>query len=177
MSYTFEEPVPQSQLADFGSRLGAILIDATILTVVILILLGIFVGLVFLETDQGTRDPGAAVIISGILLYIFGPSMIIILYQSIMESSKYQGTLGKSLVGLQVVTTNGERLSFPNALGRNLGRILSGFMLIGYFMVLFTDRKQALHDMMADTLVIYKPRNQAYQNSETENIYRKNLEQ
>ncbi len=177
MSYTFEEPVPQSQLADFGSRLGAILIDAVILSIAILAFIGIFVGFVFVATDQGAQEPGAGVIVSILLLYFFGPSVMVITYQAIWESSKYQGTPGKILVGLQVVSSNGNKLSFWNAVGRNAGRILSSFMMIGYFMALFTDRKQTLHDMMADALVIYKPANFSYQNNEEENVYRKNLEQ
>ena len=177
MSYTFEEPVPQSQIADFGSRLGAILIDSIILTVIIFAFIGIFVGLVFVATDQGTQDPAPGVIISGVLLYFFGPSILVITYQALWESSSKQGTPGKLLVGLQVVTTGGNKLSFWNAVGRNAGRILSGIMMIGYLMALFTDRKQTLHDMMADTLVIYKPAHGVSYGSGEENIYRKNLEQ
>jgi len=163
MSYTFEdEKIPESQLADFGSRLGAILIDSALFTFVILIIGGLFVGLVMVETDMGNEDPNPMTIVAGVLLYAFGPSIVILIYQSAMESSKYQGTLGKMLVGIKVVTSEGEPISFANALGRNLGRILSSFLFIGYFMVLFTDRKQALHDMMADTLVVKKDTGRTY---------------
>lgn len=177
MSYTFEEPVPQSQLADFGSRLGAILIDTVIMTVVILAFFGIFVGLVFVATEQGAQDPSPAVIFGGIMLYFFGPSILVITYQALWESSGRQGTPGKLLVGLQVVTINGDKLSFWNAVGRNAGRILSSIMMIGYLMALFTDRKQTLHDMIAETLVIYKPANGVTYGKGEQNIYRKNLEQ
>ncbi|MEL6560168.1 MAG: RDD family protein [Bacteroidota bacterium] len=175
MSYTFEEPVPQSQLADFGSRLGAILIDSVIMSVVLLMFIGLFVGVIVVATDQGAQDPSPGMIAGGLVLYFFGPSVLVITYQALWESSSKQATPGKLLVGLRVVTTGGEKLSFMNAVGRNAGRILSSIMMIGYFMALFTDRKQALHDMMADTLVIYKPADGVTYGSKEENIYRKNL--
>ena len=49
----------------------------------------------------------------------------------------------------------GKRISFLRALGRNLGKIISAvILLIGYVMAAFTERKQALHDKLADTLVV-----------------------
>jgi uncharacterized RDD family membrane protein YckC len=77
------------------------------------------------------------------------------LYWSLMESSKYQATLGKMAVGAKVTDLQGRRISFGRATGRYFGKIISGMILyIGYMMAGFTEKKQALHDMMADTLVI-----------------------
>ena len=79
----------------------------------------------------------------------------IFLYYSLMESSKYQATLGKIVMGIKVVDHNNQRLQFPQALLRNLSKILSGFiLLIGYIMIIFDDRKQGLHDKIADTFVL-----------------------
>ena len=76
------------------------------------------------------------------------------LYYAIMESSSWQGTLGKKVCGLAVTDEAGQRISFGRATGRYLASILSGVILgIGYLMVAFTERKQGLHDMMAGTLV------------------------
>ena len=78
-----------------------------------------------------------------------------IIYYSLMESSRYQGTLGKIAMGIKVVDHNNQRLEFPRALLRNLSKILSGFLLgLGYIMIIFDDRKQGLHDKIADTLVV-----------------------
>jgi uncharacterized RDD family membrane protein YckC len=80
---------------------------------------------------------------------------IFILYFSLMESSRYQGTLGKIALGIKVVDHNNQRLEFPRALLRNLSKILSGFLLgLGYIMIIFDDRKQGLHDKIADTFVV-----------------------
>ena len=77
------------------------------------------------------------------------------LYFAGMECSTYQGTLGKVLVGIIVTDTEGNRISFLRATGRNAGKILSSLIFgIGYLLAAFTKRKQALHDMPANCLVI-----------------------
>lgn len=77
------------------------------------------------------------------------------LYFSLMESSKYQATLGKMAVGARVTDLEGNRICFARATGRYFGKIISGMILmIGYIMAGFTEKKQALHDMIANTLVI-----------------------
>ncbi|MEQ8471542.1 MAG: RDD family protein [Marinoscillum sp.] len=82
---------------------------------------------------------------------------ILILYYAIMESSKYQATLGKLALGLKVTDMNGNKLDFWKAFLRQIGKIVSGMILmIGYIMAGFTDKKQALHDMIAGALVVKK---------------------
>ncbi len=76
------------------------------------------------------------------------------LYFALMESSKFQGTVGKLAIGLVVTDLDGRRISFGRASGRFFGKILSSIIFcIGYIMVAFTGRKQGLHDMIAGTLV------------------------
>jgi uncharacterized RDD family membrane protein YckC len=80
-----------------------------------------------------------------------------VLYFTLMESSENQATVGKMAVGIRVGDINGEQLSFGNAMGRYFAKILSGIiLLIGYMMAGWDDRKQALHDKLADTFVFYK---------------------
>ena len=81
--------------------------------------------------------------------------VIIVLYYSYMESSRYQATLGKLALGIKVVNVQNGRIDFAKALLRNLSKYLSVFILyIGYIMIIFDDRKQGLHDKIADTLVV-----------------------
>jgi len=78
-----------------------------------------------------------------------------LLYHPIMESSGSRGTLGKIFLGLSVADMSGRRLSFGRAFGRNLAKILSSLVLdIGYMMAGWTRRKQALHDLVAKTIVL-----------------------
>ncbi len=60
-------------------------------------------------------------------------------------------------VGIKVVRSDGERITFLRGVGRYFGFILSSLTLfIGFIMAAFTERKQALHDMLCDTLVVDK---------------------
>lgn len=96
-----------------------------------------------------------------LLLLIIVLSLISIigewLYFSLMESSSKQGTLGKIIIGIKVTDLNGNRISFGKATGRFFGKYLSGLILgIGYIMAAFTEKKQALHDILAKCLVVDK---------------------
>lgn len=80
-----------------------------------------------------------------------------LLYHSFMESSKFQGSVGKLALGIIVTDTSGAKLDFTKALVRNLCKIISGMiLLIGYIMAGLTEKKQALHDIIASTLVVKK---------------------
>jgi uncharacterized RDD family membrane protein YckC len=75
-----------------------------------------------------------------------------------MESSSYQGTLGKMALGLTVTDLEGRQISFGRATGRYFSKIITGFIPlgIGYAMAGFTEKKQALHDIIAGCLVLRK---------------------
>ena len=76
-------------------------------------------------------------------------------YFSLLESSRWQATPGKLACRLRVTDGLGHRIGLGRAIGRNLGKLVSGFVLcIGFLMVGWTRRKQGLHDLMADTLVL-----------------------
>lgn len=77
------------------------------------------------------------------------------LYFALCESSSWQASVGKLALGIRVTDLNGARISFGRALGRYGGKLISGMILcIGFLMVAFTQRKQGLHDMLANTLVL-----------------------
>ena len=76
------------------------------------------------------------------------------LYYTALESSTRQATLGKMAMGIVVTDMDGKRISFGRANARFWSKILSGlFFSIGYIIAGFTERKQALHDLIAATLV------------------------
>jgi len=82
-------------------------------------------------------------------------NLFVVLYFAGMESSASQATIGKMVVGLKVTDTDGGQISFLRALGRTAAKLLSGlFMNLGYILAAFTGRKQALHDVVAGTLVV-----------------------
>ena len=80
-------------------------------------------------------------------------------YFALMESSPARGTLGKMALNLYVGDLHGDPISFRRALARYLLKFLSSLLLgLGYVAAAFSPRKQALHDLLAGTLVLRKVR-------------------
>jgi len=76
-------------------------------------------------------------------------------YFALFESSFLMATPGKIILGLKVSNLDGEQLSFLNAFGRNLAKWLSEIIfMIGYLFPLFTEKKQALHDLITGCVVV-----------------------
>lgn len=79
-----------------------------------------------------------------------------------MQSSSLQASLGKLAVGIKVTRTDGQRMSFWRGFLRSLAYLVFTMVtcglgvLISGLMVALTERKQALHDMLCDTLVVDK---------------------
>jgi uncharacterized RDD family membrane protein YckC len=116
----------------------------------------------FMERFGATFIDGLILLIPNLLLnYLLKYNSYIVtiplawLYSALMESGPQQATLGKRAVGLIVTDTNGQRISFGQATGRHFGKTISFIILfVGYLMMLWDDRKQTLHDKMANTLVV-----------------------
>jgi uncharacterized RDD family membrane protein YckC len=78
-------------------------------------------------------------------------------YYGILESSPLRGTLGKAAIGLYVADTYGDPIPFWRAVLRNAMKGFSTLILFaGWALAAFTPRKQALHDLLAGTLVLRK---------------------
>jgi uncharacterized RDD family membrane protein YckC len=153
--------------AGFGQRLVAIIIDSIIIGVVqsfvfIPILAAMGLGFASGAENMDMSDPDQAAGMIGTIMASMGAIWILamviqVLYFTFMESSKTQATIGKMALGLKVTDLEGNKLDFSKALIRNLCRLISNFtMLIGYIIAAFTEKKQALHDMIAGTLVLKK---------------------
>ena len=66
-------------------------------------------------------------------------------------------TPGKKLLGIKVVSPNGESIGYQRALGRALVEVLSRLIVcIGYIMAAFDSEKKSLHDIICETRVVYK---------------------
>jgi uncharacterized RDD family membrane protein YckC len=154
-----------SPYAGFWLRFVAYLIDAIVLSVVygVLFLIGIaMVGVESLQSmargmENGDAAPSAAFIMMMISVLFLG-TIASWLYYAYLESSVNQGTLGKMALGLIVTDLQGRRITFGRATGRFFAKIITGLipLAIGYIMAGFTEKKQALHDMIVSTLVLRK---------------------
>jgi uncharacterized RDD family membrane protein YckC len=84
-------------------------------------------------------------------------SLLYLAYFVFFESSKFQATPGKMVLGIKVVDTDGNRLTILKAFLRNVCKYISQLIcMIGYIMAAFTERKQALHDIISGCLVVDK---------------------
>jgi len=163
----YATPVPQPQVlyAGFWLRFVAAIIDGLIL--------GVPLGLVFLMLFASalpslTRgaDPMTVVltVLPRVLLLLVVSLAGGWLYWALMESSAWQATLGKKVLGLYVTDLAGNRATF----GRTSGRFFAGrgigavpylgglYFLISCITAGLTEKKQALHDMIAGCLVLRK---------------------
>jgi uncharacterized RDD family membrane protein YckC len=143
--------------AGFWIRFVAYMIDGLIMTALAVILAGIFVGILIL-TDQPVdhESPPGPIIVAALLLVA---ALIVVnwLYEALMTSSPRGATLGKMAFGLRIVRFDGAQLSFGRATARHFLKYMITPLVpfaIGYLLAAFTQRKRALHDILADTLVI-----------------------
>ncbi len=158
-----------TEYAGFWLRFVAYLIDYAVFSVAglliaiptIFAIVGIAIGFEGIEEPTELLENGNLLkvgILVGIIVLVSIFSIVAgWLYYALFESSKYGGTLGKMAVGIKVTDIEGRRVSFARATGRYFARIVTNMtLLIGYIMAGFTEKKQALHDILANCLVVKK---------------------
>jgi type IV pilus assembly protein PilA len=127
--------------APFFRRFFALLLDYG------LVVLGFAAATALLGANQNGADDGG--------FRALATLVVAWLYKAGMECSAKQGTLGKLVLGIKVVSLDGGRIGFGRATGRFFALLLSAVILyIGFLMAAFSKRRQALHDMIAGTLVV-----------------------
>ena len=145
------------EYAGFGIRLLAWLIDFLVLlflSLIIGLISGFFIAFLLIYVSIVSADSSIVTSLSNFISGFIGFS-VNLLYFTLFWSSKFQGTPGKILLGLKIVDANGNKISYSTALIRYISTIISSLLLgIGYLLIIFDDRKQALHDKLASTYVI-----------------------
>ena len=150
VSKSSEEDMPSSfeeekrlQPARFSYRIGAMLIDWSLIYLIVLASLSILYEFRFYTTNEIE------------IFFIFLIIVIVWIYNSGMESSVLQTTVGKYLFGLKVTNKTGLRCSFGCTTVRFITKLISlALGGLGYLMILFNNDKKALHDELASTLVV-----------------------
>jgi len=131
--------------AGFGRRLVAFMLDGIFVAIITIITALILV--IALNLSKSDLESFASILQLGISW----------LYFAFAESSGTQATLGKQIMGLKVTDERGKKVSFGKASGRYFSKILSTLILfIGYLMPLWTEKKQALHDIISGCLIVQK---------------------
>ena len=152
--------------AGFWLRFVAFLIDGVIsgflfliLLIPLFILTGAGAALGPISSGEDISDDVAGFVGVG---FVLGFLVITVgvrwLYYALSESSSWQGTLGKKMLNLTVTDMAGQPISFTRASGRYFSKFITSLipLAIGYILAGFTEKKQAIHDMIASCLVLRK---------------------
>jgi len=123
--------------AGFWRRCIAALFDSFILTIGISLIGYALIGEKILENEN--------VLLDVISFIIWWP------YCTLLESSSWQATLGKRMMKIRVTDMQGEKIGF----GQANARFWYKGLVFGVFMIPFTKKKQGLHDLIANTMVIH----------------------
>jgi uncharacterized RDD family membrane protein YckC len=155
--------IPQSAVAQarpvyagFWLRAVAFLIDTFILSSIFALVASTHLSELIIFPDANTRSILAVprLTLPGFLLLF----VIMWIYYGFFEASSWQATPGKRVLRLYVTDLAGQRITFWRASIRYFGRKISELtFLVGYFLAGFTEKKQALHDMLASCLVLRRP--------------------
>lgn len=125
-----------AEFAAFKPRALAYLIDMVPLYVAALILTSIMPGF-------------------GGMLWLVGVAA----YFTYFTAGKWQASPGKRYMGLMVIRTDGKPVDRLSALGRTAGYVASSAIFgLGFLLPVFTAERTALHDLLADTRVVYGKR-------------------
>lgn len=147
-----------AQFASIWRRAVAFVIDAAIFVVVYLIILGpllTWLGNRQEKSANAVRLPFSVVVLTSVLVSVLGLIILNWLYFALFESGKRQATIGKRIMGIYVTDYRRRRIDFGRASGRFFSKFISLFLLgAGFIMAPFTPKKQALHDIMAQTIVL-----------------------
>lgn len=137
--------------AGFRVRLLAALLDILVIASGLILISLIFAALIaYSGRDQVLHNEWAIAFFYGAII------MLSASYYILMESGADAGTLGKHWLNIKVLNTNGERLTTKRATARFVLHFLSHLPLqLGFLIQPFTPRKQALHDLLSHTLVVY----------------------
>jgi uncharacterized RDD family membrane protein YckC len=146
--------------AGFWIRFVAYMIDGLVMLVPTAILAGIFAAFVILTNELMDHDGLPAQLVVALVLLVAALIVVNWLYEALMTSSPRGATFGKMALGLRIVRFDGTQLSFGRATARHFAKYMVTPMVPlanGYIMAAFTNRKRALHDILADTLVVKSP--------------------
>lgn len=150
------------EYAGFWLRFVSFIIDALLLLMIyLLVILPLMASLDItkLNIDEMPPEQPAVLSLTSLTSRINTSHFVLIIlsiaYYSLMESSRYQGSVGKLAMELKVANVRGKRLRFIKALLRNSIKIFLLLVFIAdYLLIVLTTRKQTLHDLMSGAIVI-----------------------
>jgi uncharacterized RDD family membrane protein YckC len=150
----------ESPPAGFFLRLAAFIIDDLVLIIPMAIWTKIYQDLtgsdpITLQMLLEASGPELDTMLDQLTLLTGGAFLVRGVYHALLESSPWQATVGKLVLGLRVTDVHGARISLGRAAARHFARLLCQMtFFFGYVMIMLTARNQGLHDKVAGTLVV-----------------------
>jgi len=153
--------------AGFWPRLVAYIIDNIVLGVTILILvipmllLMVLLNVPFSKSSDyswvGTHSPAVLVVFFSVAFITVLSAVIVALGYYIVLEGHFGYTLGKYLLGLRVLRTDGTRIGYKEALLRNLSKYINNLIILDALIMLifFNKEKQRGFDKIANTMVVH----------------------
>jgi uncharacterized RDD family membrane protein YckC len=140
----------QDRAAGFVSRLFAFVVDLGVVAVIVAIGGGV-ASLIDAAIERMGLDPPVDMTV----IFVWMIPVLVGAYYTMFWSLTGR-TVGKWLMGLKVIGTDGRPPSVSHSILRFLGYGLSAITFwLGYAWVLIDDERQAWHDHMARTWVVY----------------------
>lgn len=138
--------MPQPQMGTegdvLGGRIAAYIIDNILASIIAGVVFGMFFGL------AAVADVGALALIG----FLFAPIAYLV-YFVYLEAGNGQ-TPGKGVMGIMVVTENGEPIGMSESAIRNVVKVLLDGNIIGLIAIVLTDKSQRVGDILASTVVV-----------------------
>jgi uncharacterized RDD family membrane protein YckC len=159
-------PATGHQLAGFGDRLLALLVDSLVQLVVLLPLYVVGFAVVFLGLGLADPDDPSGGAVAGVgMILLFALAMLVLAAGMIAYAVWSVGgpagqTLGKHLMRVRVVDEHSSAsIGYGRAALREiLGKWLSGALLsLGYLWMLWDPKMKTWHDMIATSQVVKLP--------------------
>ena len=148
------------KFAGFWRRLVAYAIDGVIINIIFAILLMI----VLFALLAGAMSGVSGVRLSDMMESLSFLGLVVFTFYIVLSISYFTyfhgingRTPGKMLLGLQVLSVDGNPVSFGIAFLRSVGYLVSAIFYIGFIWAAFDRKKQGWHDKIAATVVIIRP--------------------
>jgi uncharacterized RDD family membrane protein YckC len=152
----FAPPQVRPTYAGFWLRAIAYLLDSVIVSVALALAGSVKPTAFIVFPDANAASRFALPQLTPLAIALVIP--IVWLYYAVFEASPWQATPGKRALRLYVTDINGRPLTFARATIRHFAKIISSLtFLVGYIVAGFTEKKQALHDIIARCLVLRRP--------------------
>jgi uncharacterized RDD family membrane protein YckC len=152
---TSQNPIEASEktvtVIGFGRRFLATLIDGLIVLFITFILMAVFAVLSIIVASY---NPYGDLVGFNALFFVSAIVVSVIYYVRFWASSEGQ-TIGKGMMNIRVISTDGASISVGKGIIRYIGYIISGLIFsLGFIWIAFDGKRQGWHDKIAGTYVV-----------------------